>query len=339
MKKMIYTVSMLALCNLAQGGEIARSVLVETAQPKQMVLHQWISAYGTVAPAQGAAMNLNFPKAGRISRLLVSPGQRVAKGEALLEISAEPAGRLAYSQAVNAAEFSRGELERVKSLYAKQMATRSQVDAAARNLKDAEGALLAMREMGEGMTQDRLLSPFDGIVSSVALAAGDRFPAGANLVQVIRKDHLVVRLGVSPWDGRLLASGMKAHLASVFSPQDVAKGEITQIAGQTDPQTQLIDVTVRFKEGTLLPGIRVRGDIEAESRKVQAVPRQAILRDVRGAYLFQVQAGKAHRINISAGLEENGWVEVQAPHLPDQPVVTLGNYELEDNIAVREAGR
>ncbi len=335
MRKTIYTVLMMLLCNLALAEG---SVLVETALPRKMVMHREISGYGTVVPEQGAAMNLNYPRAGRVSRLLASQGQLVSRGTVLLEVSADPSGMLAYSQAENAVEFARGELVRVKSLFEKQLATRSQVEAADRSLKDAEGALKMQREMGNGEKKERLLSPFDGVVSSVVLSEGDRFSAGTNLIQVTRTDFLLVRMGIAQDDRNLLAMGMKVHLASVFNKKEDVTGEVAQIAGQVDPQTQLVSVTVRFKGGMLLPGLKVRGDIAIPLREAIAVPRSAILKDDAGAYLFQVQAGRAHRVSVEAGLEDQGWVEVKNA-LQNAPVVTLGNYELEDSMAVREAKR
>jgi len=111
-----------------------------------------------------------------------------------------------------------------------------------------------------------------------------------------------------------------------------------QVAGQLDPQTQLVEVMVRFKGNTLLPGTKVKGEIKTIGHKGQAVPRQAVLRDAGGAYVFLVIDGRAHRTAVKTGLEDGGWVEVQSPLLPNAPVVILGNYELEDNMAVRESG-
>ena len=313
------------------------SALVQTIAPRQMVLYSRISGYGTVMPEPGTTTNLNFPKAGRITRLLVSPGQKVNRGNTLLEITTDPAGTLSYRQAENGVVYARGELERIKSLYSRQLATRSQVEASTRALADAAGSLHAQQAKGEGVRHDKLISPFDGMIVSVAAASGDRFPAGANLVQLARADYLRARLGIQPEDSSKIAPGMKVRLASVFNPKNIVEAEVIQVAGQVDPQIQLVDVTVRFKGNALLPGTRARGDIASTGHDAQAVPRQAVLRDERGAYLFQVVDGKAHRVAIKTALEDGDWIEVQGSLLPNAPVVTLGNYELQDNMTVRES--
>lgn len=336
--RILATCLLFSLCsNVFAEGQQEVSALVQTVAPRKMELHSRVSGYGTVLPELGATMNLNFPKAGRVTRLFITPGQQVSRGTTLLEITTDPAGTLAYSQAENAVAYAHGELGRIKSLYGRQLATRSQVAAASKALKDAEEALVAQRETGAGVRHDKLTSPFDGTVVSVAATPGDRFPAGANLVQLVRTDFLRARLGIEPQDSRQISSGMKAHLASVFSPQETVEGEVMQVAGQIDQQTQLVDVTVRFKGNTFLPGTRVKGDIATTGHEALAVPRQAVLSDGSGAYLFQVVNGRAHRTAVKTGLDDGGWVEVQSPLLPNAPVVTLGNYELEDNMAVRES--
>lgn len=329
---------LLILCNSALAeGQDGVSALVKTTALRQMNLYIRVSGYGTVVPELGATLNLNFPKAGRVTRLFVSPGQQVNRGADLLEITTDPAGTLAYSQAENAAVYARGELERIKSLFERQLATRSQVESAHRALKDAEETLVAQSALGQGAKQDKLKSPFNGTVVSVASSPGDRFMAGANLVQLVRTDFLRVRLGIEPEDSRQISRGMQVRLTSVFSPQNAVEGEVMQVAGQVDPQTQLVDVTVRFKGNNLLPGTKVKGEIATTGHVAQAVPRQAVLRDAGGAYVFQVVNGRARRTDVKIGLEDIGWIEVQNALVPNAPIVTLGNYELQDNMAVRES--
>lgn len=318
------------------GGEEGVSAQVQTVRVRNMEMFSRVSGFGAVVPEPGATLNLNFPKAGEVTRLLVAPGQQVSRGSTLLEITTSAAGTLAYDQAKNAVAYAGEELARVKSLYARQLATLSQVGIATRALKDAEDALIALRSSREGIRRDRLTAPFAGTVVSVAVASGDRFLANTNLIQLSRNGFMEARFGIEPEDSRQIIPGMKVRLAAVFNPGDVVEGEVREVTGQIDPQTQLVNVLVRFKGNVFLPGTRVRGDIAISGHEAQAVPRQAVLRDSLGAYLFQIKDGKAHRVTVATGLEDDNWTEILSPPLPNLPIVTLGNYELQDNMAVRE---
>lgn len=337
--KAFLTCLLLCLCGAAWAEAAAEvSALVRTAPLRRMELASRVSGYGTVMPEPGATVNLNLPRAGQITRLLAKAGEPVKKGQPLLEIGTDPAATLAFEQAGNAVAFARGELRRSESLLARQLATRSQVDAAARALKDAEQAWAAQKAQGNGDRVALLRAPFTGLVVSTAVARGDRVQAGTNLIQLTHTAYLNARLGIEPEDSRRLHAGMPVRLASVFDPQRTVTGTVTQVEAQIDPRTQLVNVTVRFAGASFLPGTRLRGDIANARRTAPAVPRQAVLRDGDGAYLFQVVAGRARRIRVETGIEDGDWIEVRGAGLLQAPVVVLGNYELEDGMAVREGG-
>jgi hypothetical protein len=61
-----------------------------------------------------------------------------------------------------------------------------------------------------------------------------------------------------------------------------------------------------------------------------------VLTDARGAYVFQVAAGKARRVDVTPGTESAGLVAISGALDPALPVVVLGNYELQDGMPVRE---
>lgn len=315
------------------------SALVQTGSVQHTEMHATVSGYGAVVPAPGAVLNLNFPTAGVVTHLWVTPGQRVHRGMTLLEIGAAPQARLARSQASHAVAYAKGELARMKALYAEHLATRSQVAAALRGLKDAQAAERASRNSGRGVHHNALVAPFDGTVGSIAVAPGDRFQAGAPILQLLRAGGTEVQLGIQPEDSRQVTPGLKVMLTPVFGHDAALEGDVREVGGQIDPQTRLVNVRVAFKGSDWLPGTSVRGDIAVDAHKAQAVPRQAVLRDDHGAYLFQVAGGKAYRVAVKTGLDDGTRVEVLKPALHDLPVVTLGNYELQDGMAVREQGR
>jgi hypothetical protein len=67
-----------------------------------------------------------------------------------------------------------------------------------------------------------------------------------------------------------------------------------------------------------------------------ALPRNAVLTDERGDYVFQVDQGKAQRVAVHKRLEAGDWVGIDALKNPSLRVVTIGNYELQDGMAVKE---
>jgi membrane fusion protein (multidrug efflux system) len=320
-------------------------VQVQTVAMKQQQMTDTVSGYGSVSPDTRSLETISLPRPGQIVRLLVSPGQTVKKGSALLQFGTGADAAMNYQQARQAVDFATSEATRIRQLVAQQLATQSQLAAANKALADAKAGLHAQESIGAGHALEQVTAPFNGIVMSVQAAQGDRLAAGTPLLQLARAGGQRVLLGVEPDDARRVRPGMAVSVAPVFSSESRVSGRVAQVFGMINPQTQLVDVLVKVSDGGLMPGTRVHAEIEVSRQTAWVVPRSAVLQDAKGAYLFQVAQGKAHRINVTTGLERNGLIAVQGPFDTAQTVVSLGNYELADgmavsgDMAVREGGQ
>jgi len=324
----------------AAGEEAAHSVLVTTVALKRQALAETLSGYGAVAPDTRSVQTVSLGRAGRIERMLVSVGQVVRKGAPLFEFDTAADVTAGYQQAQQAVAFSRGEVARTESLLAQQLATQSQLAAAKRDLAIAESNLQAAQREGAQQGLATVAAPFDGFVSAIQVAQGDRLASGAAVLQLARGGAQHVTLGIEPEDALRVHAGQAVALASVLNASRTANGRVAQVAGAINPQTQMVDVQVELPQGGFISGTRVRGDIQLAKQESWVVPRSAVLNDEDGSdYLFQVGGGFAHRVAVQKGAEQDGMVAVQGKFDAKAPVVSVGNYELEDGMAVRGGGR
>jgi RND family efflux transporter MFP subunit len=333
----VYTV-FLPILMLAMSpaiGAEAPSVQVDVVALKQQAMTDTVSGYGVVSPDTRSQHSISLPRSGQLVSLLVSAGQVVKKGQPLLAFGTGAQAALAYQQARQAVEFSKGEATRVEQLFGQQLATQSQLAAARKALADAQDTLRAQERIGAGQSLERVVAPFDGIVSAVQAAQGERLAEGAPVIQLARSDKERVLLGVEPDDVRRVRPGMAVSVNPVFSTGFNVAGRVAQIFGMINAQSQLVDVLVEIPGAALMPGTRVRADIEIARQTQWVVPRSAVLRDAQGTYFFQVGEGKARRVNVQSGLEKEGLIAVKGAFDPRQAVVSVGNYELHDGMAVR----
>lgn len=331
------------VCLGGARAEPASSVLVRTTPLSTHDLTETLTAYGRVEPAPDHLIAVALPHAGIIQHLWVSLGERIDSGQKLLEVATSPNEQMSYQQAEAALNFSKAKLARQESLFEQHLATRNDVDAARRALDDARARLEALRGRGADRKTQVVRAPVAGIVAKVDVNQGDRVKADTGALLLATGHALIVPLGVEPEDARRIEPGAQVVLTSPFQPNVHVRATVGSVHAMVNPTTRLLDVIVAVPESAtsqLVLGSAIQGRIILESRKALAVPRQAVLSDSRGPYLFLVENGRARRIDVSTGISDHGLLEVSAPELKEgQEVVTLGNYELEDGTAVRESSR
>ena len=81
--------------------------------------------------------------------------------------------------------------------------------------------------------------------------------------------------------------------------------------------------------------ILLKRKIIVSSANTLVAPRQALLPDGKAYSLFTIEKGHAVKHQVQVGLENDTQIEVIANDLKEQDdIVVLGNYELEDGMAV-----
>ncbi|MGA8017341.1 MAG: efflux RND transporter periplasmic adaptor subunit [Desulfobacterales bacterium] len=336
---MLLLAVLFACCPAARHALAEPQAQVQTIRLEEHSLKQTVVAYGQVQADPEHVISISLPRAGSINRLLVRLGERVTVNQELLELDTAPQARTDYQQAQAAVDYSRSKLQQTESLFSQQLATRDQVASARRDLSDAEAKLAELLKLGNEKTMTVIRAPFAGIVTALQVSQGQRVQADSGAMLLASGDTLVVPLGVEPEDARRISPGMKVILESLFEQQWHVAVRVTAVLAMVNPDTRLVDVLIRVpaaQSAPLVLGIRIKGTITVKEETSLAVPRSAVLKDAQGAYLFIVQNGRAHRVRIATGSDEGDLVAVKGPLKAGDAVVSVGNYELKDGMAVQE---
>ncbi|MEB0012047.1 efflux RND transporter periplasmic adaptor subunit [Glaciimonas sp. Gout2] len=321
----------------AADAETPISAQVVTQPLKQGMLTSMLSAYGDVTPEHTVAVSSAYPV--QITKLFVVQGQSVSKGTPLAVVQSDPSAVLSYQQAQSANILAQAELKRTKELLGLQMATQSQLDTAQKNWQDTQATLMAQQKLGGGNPSNTLLAPSSGVVLTLTAAQGDRLAAGASMMQFGNTDSLKVLLGIDPSHRATIHKGSRVTLAPLSNPAQTEQASVSEIQNLLDPKTQLINVVVTLSDTAakrFIPGMRVHAEIATGQQQVYEVPRQAVLSDDQGSYLFQVKQGKAVRVEVRNLIDNGATLGVSGNLDPAAPLVVLGNYELKNQMLVRE---
>jgi membrane fusion protein (multidrug efflux system) len=319
------------------GNSDDASVLVRLQGVAQQDLAQTLDAFGEIAA--GKPESLSVPQPGQVLQLPLVLGQRVRRGDTVAVIGTDPNALAAHAQAANALAFARRELQRQQELAALQLATQSQVDAARRQVEDSQALLTAQARLGGAQASATIVAPFDAVVTALPVAQGERIAAGAPVVQLGRLDRPRALLAVEPGRSGAVRPGMAVTIKPMPDGAVPIAARVAAVDSAIDPKSQMVTAVVELAAADaagLAVGTRVEASIELGARPAWTVPRQAVLGDDAGSYLFQVAGGHARRVAVTVRGETGASYGVSGAIDARLPVVVLGNYELRDGMRVRE---
>src|SRR6267154_4163661 len=310
---------------------------VQVAKVERKTIAEKVIVYGSVVAQPGKTHSVSIAFEIRVRHILVAPGQFVQQNDPLIEIELSPGAQVQFQQAKNAAEAARKELKQTQDRFNLKLATNQDLSAAEKTARDAEAQLTALQRAGAG-GDNRIHSDISGVIAKVDAQDGQIVPAGGPLVEIVAENEIEVKLGVEAEDLSAAQEGAPILIVPVNDPTaSKVDGSIRLVTRRIDPTTRLVDVYVALPQGTktLLDGY-VRGEILRTEKDTLVVPRSAVLpNESREFEVFTVVNNRAVKHTVKIGAENPQEMQVIADDLhPGDSVVTVGNYELEDGMAV-----
>jgi membrane fusion protein (multidrug efflux system) len=320
----------------------AQVALVETAPLEQKSIHQTVDAFGVVASAPSGERVLTAHYECVVKKILVGVGTPVEANDVLLEVEPSPEARLAFESARSALALANQALIAAQERYDLRIANNQDLLTAKQAADDAR--LKAASLEARGLNEDgKITAKEAGVVSKLDAAVGAWVPSGTALVTVSTGGERECRLAVEAADLADIAAGQKVMITSSNrSALEKIPASVRLVGAELDPTNGAAEIRVPVPNGAALYlGEHVRAAIEVKSKDgALVVPRSAVLPMDDKQVLFTVVAGKAVRHEVIVGLETDDELEVSGEGLhPNDVVVTRGNYELENGMAVQSAGK
>lgn len=291
-------------------------------------------------------INITPETGGKLARLHVEEGQRVAQDQLLAELDAESIGlQLKQAEAglaVADANFQNAarNKDRLDRLAAEKAVSDQQVeqvklgyDAAKAQLEQAQaGVNLARHARDAGVMK----APWGGIVASKNAQVGDiinpmmggGYGVPTGVLTLMDDSRIKVLIEVSPGDFGRLQKGRPALLRVADGETKEYSGTISFLNPMADPASKKfrVEVIVGNAERTLRPGTFASILFEVQSHEnALAVPQKSILND---KYVFVVENGKAVRREVALGLRNTTMIEVLDGLKEGDLVVVEGNFGL-----------
>ncbi|MDG6262604.1 efflux RND transporter periplasmic adaptor subunit [Glaesserella parasuis] len=268
----------------ANMPETVSQVTVMTVEGREWT--PMIASTGSIRPNQGAM--LSSQAAGTVTKVLVKSGDKVKKGQLLVEIdsSAEQASLKATEAQLSTA---RANYNRYRNLVASSSASKAEFD----NAKATYEQLVATIEATKAQIERRqIYAPFDGEAGIVNVNVGQYVTIGTGIVRVEDQSAMKIRFTLPQTNLEDIFVGQKVTASIDALPARTFPAKITAIDPAVDTSTGLINLEAMITEGQemLLSGMFARLNVALPTLYDQVVvPQIAVTYTMYGETVYVLQ--------------------------------------------------
>lgn len=290
----------------AAQADAGRSANVNVVQPRIGEIQDRLQAVGSTSARN--SVDIASEVDGRVIALNFAEGQEVKKGQVLVTLDQRQAqadlkvaqARLADAQA---------KYDRASQLQSSRSISDAEVDELQASLAVARANLEFARTRLQNL---EIAAPFDGVVGLRDVSVGAYISAGDMITTLDSIDQMQVRFGVPQRFISQLRLGQEVEVGAGLRGTDRFSGEITELDSRVDPLSRTLTVQSRIDnpERRLRPGQFLDVSVTLETREALLIPEQAVLTSGRDKFVFVVEDGAAHRVELALGSRQAGEVEV-----------------------------
>jgi membrane fusion protein, heavy metal efflux system len=319
---------------------------------------------GKVAVDEDRSTPVFSPYAGRVTKLLVRPGESVAQGQPLFVIEAADTvqaqndfitAMTALNKARSALDLAQIQDKRAKDLFEGKAVplkdyqqTQATLIQAQNDLRSSQTALEAARnklrilgltdeaisnfqEKGSINPNTTIFSPIAGTVVQRKVGPGQYVNSGASDPVFVIGDLSTVWLTafVRESDASKVSVGQEIAINVLALPGRTLKGKINYVAAAIDPATRrlLVRATLDNKDGLLKPEMFANVTIySAGDHPAVGVPKQALIYEGNQVRVWVAHEDKSIELRqIKTGLANGDLVAVEGNLKPGERIVTKGS--------------
>ena len=318
--------------NGANAGNSGKPVTVEAAKVELARLSDDTQAVGSLRSRRGVVLRPEV--GGRITQLNFTDGQRVRKGQLLVQFDDQlPLAQVQQSQAE--LSIARANQKRNQELVAQNFISQRSLDESAANLQVAEAKLSLAKATAARL---KIVAPFDGIVGIRQVNVGDYLKDGADIVNIEDIEAIYVDFRLPERFQNKIKRGQTAVLDIDALPGRKYNAQIQAIDPLIDANGRSIGVRgcIDNRQLQLRPGMFARvNTVFGVRENARVVPEEAIVPQGGRQFVIKLLEGPneqtrtTKRVEVKVGLRSPGKVEILEGLEPGDTVVSAGQQRVQ----------
>ena len=268
---------------------------------------------------------------GRIEKIYVEVGDRIKKGQLLVEMD-----RTQLVQAEVQLKNLETEYNRAVQLNETGSISKQAYDAAVTQYEVAKANVDFLKE------NTKMLAPFDGIVTGKYFENGELYTGAAfggaskpSIIAIEKINPLKAYVNLAEQYYLAIQKGTKIQLKSNIYPDRIFDGTVSIVYPTIDPASRTFTVEVKIpnSDESLRPGMYGTIDFFIGNTETMVVPAIAVLK-LQGSndrYVFLNKDGKAKRVAVKLGRRFEDQVELISDEIREgDELIVVGQGRLVD---------
>jgi RND family efflux transporter MFP subunit len=265
---------------------------------------------------------------GKIEKINARVGDAVRKDQVIVEFDITNPGSM-YEQAKAAYENSEKTYGRMKALLEAGETSQANYDAVEAKYTVDKRNFETQKQMVH------IEAPFSGLVVDIKVNEGDNVNKDAHLFTIAQLDRMRTKVWVSEKEINLLKKGMIA--VTEFNGVKYY-GKITEISLSADPYKQAFYAQVEFDnpKRELKSGVSLEIKIRVyENPNALIIPRNLVMTDDKGSYVFIASNGKAEKRYVKNGSDSGIYYEISSGLNEGEKIIIQGQALVDDGTKIK----
>ena len=316
----------------ASAAAGAKPPTVEVAKVEVVKLTDDTQAVGSLRSRRGVVLRPEV--SGRITQLNFTDGQRVRKGQVLVQFDDQlPLAQV--QQSLAELSIALANQKRNQELVAQNFISQRSLDESAANLQVAQAKLSLAKATAARL---KILAPFDGIAGIRQVNVGDYLKDGADIVNIEDIEAIYVDFRLPERFQSKVKRGQTALLDIDALPGSKYTAQVQAIDPLIDANGRSVGVRacIDNRRLELRPGMFARVNTVFGVRdNARVIPEEAIVPQGSRQFVIKLldgpngQTRTTQRVEVKVGLRSPGKVEILEGLEPGDTVVTTGQQRVQ----------
>jgi len=289
-----------------------------------------IRVTGAIIANESVALKIEI--SGKIEKIYFQEGQRVKKGDLLLNINDDEIvaqlERLKYTQKLNE------DMEyRMRQLLEKEAISREEYDI---SLTTLNTTLSDIKEREARIAKHKLYAPFDGIIGLRQVSEGSYITTSDLVANIYNINPIKIEFSIPGKYSTLVNKGDSVNF-KVESSEKVFTGRIYAVEPRIDPRTRTLQIRAicNNDEEVLIPGQFANIDyILNVLPDALMVPSESVIPELNSHKIYTYKNGLVSQEIVNIGIRNENDVQITRGIDPGDTVITTGILQVRQGMPV-----